>query len=125
MYIDIFIKGIPYGQWKVKGDLTGPKNWTETIVINTRNLPKIKKPSIAHIIFILPAEKYPKDHLFGPDLDNLLKRLFDALKQTVLSEAKGQDGIIVEVIAAKHKAAQKEETGVKLSIIEITDYFGN
>ncbi|MGD0355554.1 MAG: RusA family crossover junction endodeoxyribonuclease [Dehalococcoidia bacterium] len=125
MYIDIFIKGIPYGQWKVKGDLTGPKIWTETIVINTRDFPKIKKPSMAHIVFILPAEKYPKDHPFGPDLDNLLKRLFDALNQTILSEAKGQDGIIVEVIATKHKAAQKEEAGVKLSIIEMTNYFGS
>jgi Holliday junction resolvase RusA-like endonuclease len=50
------------------------------------------------------------------DLDNLLKRLQDALNQTVLRSAPGKDGAVVSLIARKRPATDGEPIGVRLVI---------
>jgi len=43
-------------------------------------------------------------------MDNLLKRLLDALGETVLREAPGKDGAIMELAARKRKAMGASQT---------------
>jgi len=45
---------------------------------------------LANVTFLLPANKYPTDFPYGNDLDNLCKRLFDALSKTIFSDARGK-----------------------------------
>ena len=85
----------------------------------TAHLPKVVHPCVVRATFRLPPDKFPKDHPYGSDLDNLLKRFFDALIETVFSDASGKDGIVVSIEATKVKVASAGEAGADLEIIEI------
>jgi Holliday junction resolvase RusA-like endonuclease len=76
----------------------------------------MKGPCKLEVEFILPRDRFPNDHPFGSDLDNLLKRFQDALGKTVLREAPGQDGAITELVARKRKAAPGEATGARFNL---------
>lgn len=119
MRIDVFIKGIPYSQQKVRGDREAADRWTQSIVQATKNLPKVKGPVSMNLKFVLPADKYPLDHPYGSDLDNLVKRFLDALGHTVLSKAEGKDGAIVRLSVSKRKASKGEPTGVRMILNEL------
>ncbi len=79
---------------------------------------KVRGPCRLDVEFVLPPDRFPLDHPFGTDLDNLLKRLLDSLKETVLSEAPGGDGAIVELRATKIKAKGRERTGARIIITD-------
>lgn len=68
--------------------------------------------------FVLPTDKFPKDFPFGMDLDNLLKRLLDALGKTVLKDLPGKDSAIVDLRASKRPARNGEATGARVIIRE-------
>ena len=123
MDVNVFIEGVPYGQKKVRGNIEAPVRWTSTVVQKTKNLPKVKGPCVMSVLFALPEEKYPTDLPYGPDLDNHLKRLCDALNQTIFSDIPGHDSAIVNLIASKYKALQNEPTGATIIIQELnSDY---
>lgn len=86
-YISCKVDGVPYGQLKTKGKLTAPAEWSEAIKKVTKGLPPIRGACAVSVTFLLPPDKFPRDFPYGPDLDNLLKRLFDALNETVFSAA--------------------------------------
>jgi len=119
MNIEVFIEGIPYAQKKVRGDLNAPLMWTKTVVEKTKGLPKIKGPCKMSVSFIFPEDKFPADFPYGPDLDNCLKRLCDALGQTIFSDVRGTDSAIVDLRASKNKATEGEQTGVRVVIQEL------
>jgi len=108
------INGIPYSQKKLRGDTNAPEKWTDAIIEQTENLPKIEKSCSMKITFLLPPEKYPADYPFGPDLDNLLKRFFDALNKTIFSKAPGKDSCVVKLEVEKKKVESEEECGAEL-----------
>jgi len=118
MSVDLFIEGIPYGQKKPKGDIEAPRRWTQAVKRVTRNLPKVKGACHMTVMFVLPSDKYPTDHPYGPDLDNLMKRLLDALNDTVFSEVAGKDGSVVELLVSKREAVQGEPTGAAVTIVD-------
>ena len=72
--------------------------------------------------FVLPADKFPKNFPYGMDLDNLLKRLQDALEKTVLKDVPGRDSAIVVVHASKRPAESGARTGARLSIQEVQTF---
>lgn len=110
------IKGIPYSQNKTNGNIEALKRWTEAVIEQTENLPTIKKSCSMKITFFLPPNKYPSDLPYGPDLDNLLKRFFDALNKTILSKAPGGDSCIVKLEVEKKKEEKEEKCGAKLEV---------
>jgi Holliday junction resolvase RusA-like endonuclease len=118
MKIEKMIVGIPYSQNKVKGDIGGCARWSQVIIDSTKSLPKLKPPYRIDITFILPGSKYPKDHPYGSDLDNLTKRLFDALNNTIFSEAPGKDGSVIKMIVSKRKAVKDKPTGALIIVTE-------
>jgi len=109
--VKVFIKGTPYSQNKRRGKVEAPKEWSEAIVEATAELPKIKFPCSLSAEFVLPGDKYPKDFPQGPDLDNLLKRLLDALQKTVLQD----DSLVIQLEASKRQARTGEPAGVYIS----------
>ena len=115
----MFVKGVPYCKTKARGDLEAGKRWTQAVIQATQRLPKIKRPCSASITFILPEDKYPADCPYGPDLDNLLKRLFDALTNTIFSEIDSKDGSVIELMASKHKASKGESIGARVIVNEL------
>ena len=119
MGIDIFIKGVPYSRWKVRGDREAAGGWTQDVIRQTKSLPRIHGRVSANLKFTLPLDKHPADFPNGPDLDNLLKRLFDALGKTILSEVAGGDSAIVRLTASKRKARKGEATGVRMILNEL------
>ena len=67
----------------------------------------------------LPASHIPANYPYGNDLDNLLKRFCDALKQTVLRHAPGDDSAIISLSAAKAIVKSKRDAGADFELIEI------
>ena len=121
MYISIKINGVPYSKVRAnRGNTEGPKIWSETIVEQTKDLAKIKEACIMNVTFLLPPSNFPTNFPYGNDLDNLLKRLCDALNDTIFSEAEGNDSCIVSLSANKIKVASIEEAGALLEIIPIS-----
>jgi len=98
-HIQCKIKGTPYSQRKVRGNVDAPGEWTETIKAQTEQLPKVKDACILKVTFLLPPDKFPADFPYGPDLDNLLKRFLDALNETIFSETQGQDSCVISLSA--------------------------
>jgi Holliday junction resolvase RusA-like endonuclease len=115
----VSISGVPYAHQKSRGDIAAPARWTEAVKKQTVHLPKVVHPCVVRITFRLPPDKFPKDHPYGSDLDNLLKRFFDALIDTVFSDAPGKDGIVISIEATKVKVGSVNESGADLEIIEI------
>lgn len=115
----IRVRGVPYPHLKVTGNVEGRKKWTEAIVQQTAKLRKITGPCLVRVTFKLSREKFHDANPFGTDLDNLLKRFFDALSQTVFSDAPGKDACVVAVEAAKTLVLNPSECGVDGEIIEM------
>jgi len=76
-------------------------------------------PCELDVEFVLPADKFPRDFPYGMDLDNLLKRLLDALGKTVLQDAPGGDSAIVRLSARKHPASPTEEPGARIVLRDV------
>lgn len=115
----ISVRGVPYPQTKSTGNVKGCADWTAAIVKKTARKPKIKGPCLLRVTFKLPRTKFNGSNPFGTDLDNLLKRLLDALSQTVFSDVPGKDACVVSVEAAKVLVKNPSEAGVDGEIIEI------
>lgn len=113
--VKIRIRGVPYGQLKSRGNVAGCQQWTDAVVAQTRHLDPIVVPCRLDVEFLLPPDKYPPDFPLGPDLDNLLKRFFDALQQTVL-RGPGRDSCVVHVCAIKTRVASAAEAGAHVTI---------
>jgi hypothetical protein len=113
------IAGIPYARSKSRGDLAAPKAWTDAVVQETRNLPKIRDACLLRITYLLPRSHVPTDFPFGTDLDNLNKRFLDALSQTVFSEAKGKDSCVVAMETMKVIVDSQADAGAHIEIMPI------
>ncbi|MBI3933295.1 MAG: hypothetical protein HY316_01300 [Acidobacteria bacterium] len=115
-----FIQGIPYPRHKQRGDIQAPKRWTDEVVQQTEDLPKVANACLLKLTFCLPPDKFPTDLPYGPDLDNLTKRTLDALQCTVFQDAKGHDSYVVVLIAMKTKVANSTEAGLHLETLPVT-----
>ncbi len=93
--------------------------WTKAIIAQTKDLPKITDGCVAKITFLLPADKFPADYPFGSDLDNLVKRFFDALNETIFSDAPGKDSCVISLNVTKVKVNSEREAGALLEILPI------
>lgn len=111
------ISGVPYGQNKSRGVAGATTKWTDAVRDQTRSLPKVKGPCLLRVTFRLPPDKFPSDHPYGSDLDNLLKRLFDALNETIFSDVPGKDGCVVSLEATKTRVGGYSDSGADLEVI--------
>ena len=118
-YINRTIRGVPYCKQKSRGNQEGPEKWSSEVVRQTSDLPRIKDACFMKVTFLLPPDKYPRDMPYGPDLDNLLKRLLDDLKRTILSEARGGDSCIVSLTVMKTKVRSYEESGAHIEVMPV------
>lgn len=100
-YLKFTINGIPYSKRKTRGDVSAPEKWSDEIIKQTKSLPRISQACLLRVTFRLPRDKFPRDCPFGSDLDNLLKRLLDGLKQTVFCNAPGTDSCVISLEATK------------------------
>lgn len=115
----IKVRGVPYPHIKATGNIGGTKKWTEAIVERTATLRKVTGPCLVRVTFKLTKEKFHEKNPYGTDLDNLLKRFFDALGQTVFSDAPGKDACVVAIEAVKVVVQNPSESGVDGEIIEL------
>jgi hypothetical protein len=114
--IDIHIRGIPYSQNKVRGNLGGPAAWTTAVFEQTQSLAKVTGACHVEVVFYLPRAFAPSNFPFGNDLDNLLKRFFDALNETVFRDAPGHDSCVVKVTASKVLVDKIDDAGASLKV---------
>jgi|SRR2546421_10854165 len=120
MRVEVFVEGTPYPWHKVSGDIEGPGRWSAAIRQQTDRLPALSGPCRLEVEFILPSDRFLGTNRYGTDLDNLLKRLLDALKSTVLRTAPGLDGAIVELRASKVPAGTDNKTGARILLTDAT-----
>ena len=116
-YINIKIEGGPYSRAKTRGNLDGPKSWTEAIINQTKDLPTVDGPCMLRVTFLMPPDKFPSDFPYGPDIDNYLKRFQDALNKTIFKNAPGGDSCVIHIEASKVKVQSYEEAGAHLEIL--------
>lgn len=116
----IRVRGVPYPHVKATGNVAGRLKWTEAIVAATTRMQKVKGPCLVRVTFRLPREKFHDGNPFGNDIDNLLKRLFDALGRTVFSDVPGKDACVISVEATKVLVMNPSEAGVDGEIIEVS-----
>ena len=114
------ISGIPYGKFKTRGQKNALQEWTEEVIKQTSNLPKIREACILRVTFLLPPDKFPNDFPYGPDLDNLLKRFLDALNETIFKDTQGGDSCIVSLHVMKTKVDSLKEAGAILEVLPVT-----
>jgi len=119
-YICQKIKGVPYSKHKRRGRVDAPEEWTQKIIDQTKDLPKVKKACVLNVTFLLPSDKFPTDLPYGPDLDNLLKRFLDALNKTIFSETSGKDSCIISLNVMKTKIGLESEPGALLEVLPVT-----
>ncbi len=117
--VRVRISGIPYAQLKSRGRREGGPEWSKAVKEQTARLPPVSGPCRVRVVFFLPSNKYPLDHPYGMDLDNLLKRFFDALEATVFREVPGKDGCVTQLEARKVKVRSDAEAGAELKIQEL------
>jgi Holliday junction resolvase RusA-like endonuclease len=110
------IAGVPYAQLKSRGRVEAPREWSEAIRKQTAHLEPVSGPCRLMVVFRLPPSKFPSDHPYGMDLDNLLKRLLDALQETVFRAVPGRDGCVIELKARKERVGSDAEAGAELNI---------
>jgi hypothetical protein len=111
------IIGVPYSRDYVGKNSAAAMAWTKAVIEQTADLPTVIKPCLMRVTFLLPPNKFPTDHPYGNDLDNLLKRFCDGLVKTVFRDAPGQDGIIMSLEATKTRVESEMEAGAELEII--------
>jgi len=114
------ISGIPYGKFKTRGQKNALKDWTEDVIKQTQNLPKVREACILRVTFLLPPEKFPSDFPYGPDLDNLLKRFLDALNETIFENTPGGDSCVISLNVMKTKVDSSKEAGAILEGLPLT-----
>lgn len=114
--IERFIVGTPYPKIKTIGRLAGPAEWTADVIRQTADLPHVSTACELEAEFVLPANKFTKGNPYGVDIDNLLKRLLDALSKTIFLEAPKNDAAIVSLKAWKRPARGIEDTGVRITV---------
>jgi Holliday junction resolvase RusA-like endonuclease len=114
--MQVRIAGVPYAQSKTRGRKDGCLEWSEAVAAQTAHLPRLTGPCRLRVTFFLPPDKYPLDHPYGGDLDNLLKRFFDALQRTVFRDVPGKDGCVAEVEARKVKVESYKLAGAQVEI---------
>ncbi|MBF0107184.1 MAG: RusA family crossover junction endodeoxyribonuclease [Deltaproteobacteria bacterium] len=114
--LSVKISGIPYGKHKPRGDAEGAAKWTKSVIEQTKLLPKVTGSCKMKTTFLLPPDKFPKNLPYGPDLDNLLKRFFDALNTTIFSNVMGRDSAVVIIEAMKKKVNSVNDAGVELEL---------
>ncbi len=118
-YLRIKIDGIPYAKIKSRGDKQAPKRWTTAIVAATDGMPKVKDACLVRVTYLIPRRNVPKDFPYGTDIDNLNKRFFDALSQTIFSEAKGKDSCVIALEAMKVVVESDSEAGATLEVLPV------
>jgi len=119
-YVFVSISGVPYAKSKSGGDRQAPQRWTEAVIDQTKGLPQVSEACLLRTTFLLPPDKFPSDFPHGPDLDNLLKRLLDALNKTIFRDTPGGDSCVISLIAMKTRVESAEEAGVHLEILPIS-----
>ena len=110
------IKGIPYCRAKVRGNLSGPEVWLKAVLEQTKDLPTVTAACSVRVTLFLPRANIPGDYPFGNDLDNLLKRFFDALNKTIFRESPGLDSCVMKVEASKVIDDQPEQACAELEV---------
>lgn len=111
--IEFKIKGFPYPRLSRKrGRRSGPSEWREAIIEQSKAIPFISSPCSLSVDFILDKSQCPKDYPYGPDIDNLLKPVFDAFKHTFLKD----DSFITELIASKKIGRKRDDLGMSITI---------
>jgi Holliday junction resolvase RusA-like endonuclease len=110
------IYGTPYGKFKVRGDIRAPIRWTRAVIEQTSEAEPVTGPCELAVTFYLPENKFPADLPFGPDLDNLLKRLFDGLNETLFRLVPGHDSCVVRLSASKLQVLQPADAGAEIEI---------
>jgi Holliday junction resolvase RusA-like endonuclease len=113
------VRGVPYPHLKATGNVEGVRVWSEAVIDRTQGLRKVSGPCLVRVTFRLARDKFHEANPYGTDLDNLLKRFFDALGKTVFSEAPGKDACVVAIEAAKVLVQNPSESGVDGEIIEM------
>jgi len=119
--MDFFILGPAYPKHKVGNGRDEAEKWSELIIAQTRDLPKVKGPCEMKIVYQLPPDRFSVGSPFGPDLDNLTKRLLDSLSSTILMDVDSKDGCICKIEISKTVALSQNEVGTHVIVKSIRE----
>jgi Holliday junction resolvase RusA-like endonuclease len=113
-----FISGLPASQGRSGAKGPDLEDWRKQVAAQTEHLRPVPGPCKITAIFVLPPDRFPASNPYGPDLDNLLKPLFDGMKQTLFRRHPQpiEDACVIQVKASKAQIRPGAEGGVALRI---------
>jgi len=114
--MDFFIPGPSYPKHKVGNRKDEAEKWSESIILCTKDLPKVKGPCAMRIDYQLPPDRFTLGSPYGSDLDNLTKRLLDSLSCTILEDVDSKDGCICKIEIGKIAASNPETIGTRIVV---------
>lgn len=123
--MDFFVAGIPYPKHKAGGAVEEAERWTSAVIDATKTLPAITYPCIMSLEYQIPSDRFTLGSPYGPDLDNLTKRLLDSLKPTVLKNCLGEDGCIMDLRVSKRVVKPGAQVGVRVTVEPLREEVNN
>lgn len=73
------------------------------------------------IIFFIPVEKFTLKDVYGPDIDNLVKRLLDGLNNTLFRDLETKDGSVIDLKVTKKPAIGDQKPGAKVTVFVVDE----
>lgn len=114
-----FIQHEPFAKAYTGRRPKAPHAYDQAVITATQQWPLVKNECQFRATFLLGPSKFSDSRFLGPDLDNLLKRLLDNLKQTIFHPPESDDSFIVSVDATKTKVSTNSEMGVFIEVIPL------
>jgi len=116
VHMEFFIPGPPYPKHKVGNRKDEAEKWSGSIILCTKDLPKVRGPCVMRIDYQLPPDRFTLGSPYGSDLDNLTKRLLDSLSSTILEDVDSKDGCICKIEIGKIAASDPETIGTRVAV---------
>jgi len=108
------------GEPASKGNRSGRESeelrrWRAAVRLAVGSRERVAGPCVVDITFLIPETKMQAENRqnpYGPDLDNLVKPVFDEIKQGVIRD----DGAVFELRATKRRAEPEEHPGAVIHL---------
>jgi len=111
------IVGFPVSKFKIKGNKNKTEEWKTAVIRQTQDgVGLLKSECKMKVVFKFHSSQYPTDFPYGPDLDNCIKNLWDALNETLFLKVTGCDSCVKQLDVSKYKYDDSGKCGTIIKI---------
>ncbi len=120
--IHMFVRGEPHVA-KTGSNKSALRQWQDIVEKQTDGMKRMKGPCQVRLDFVLPPGSFKSPNKkvpYGPDLDNLVEAVLDALATNVFPDGVG-DNAATQLLSTKREATKGEEPGVMVTVVDLVE----